>query len=422
VASLGRGIRLVLVEPALGGPGVRFQLIYASRGRFQCGLERRSRGHELGALGDGPFQFAACLSCGCGLLGDRPFEHPHTVVALGQGAIQGVDGLLQRCARTLAIGLLFGTLSQCRAQCAHLFVESRDSRDALAQLRFQFALVPGVPGQTVFELCDARVPQFNVVFQRGEQFLEYGPAAFVGLQCLQVLGVEVACDVQVSLEAGDDLAVSGEPGFEVAVAGGQLRLEITAAARELRLDLSVVLDKSGMGIGIARLARFVRGLAFLQRLLQLRDASLRDGGGGFGSCHLIRERTGTVFGDVAFRDGQLERLLDLDQPLALACQALFDVTQGCRQRLKVDFEAGAVSSMTVLAASEALRKAGGGMCQVSVAVRGSRSVRSVGSNTVCRSGSGCRGHVGLVTSHVQNGQFGRDLEVGLFGWRRLALF
>jgi len=130
---------------------------------------------------------------------------------------------------------------------------------------------------------------------------------------------------QLLFEAGDSVSVSCEPRFEVASARSQLPLEIAAAADELRLDLFVALDELGTGLHLERLARLVRGLAILQGLLQLRDARLRGSRGGFGPGYLIIECTSTLLGDVAFRDSELECLLNLDQPLAFACQALFDV-------------------------------------------------------------------------------------------------
>ena len=136
--------------------------------------------------------------------------------------------------------------------------------------------------------------------------------------------------------------MSSEPGVEVALAGGQLRLELTPAARKLRLDLLVALEELRMDLGITAEARLLGGLALLQRLLQLRDAGLRSGRGSFRSCYLIGKRAGALFRDIAFGNSKLECLLAFEQPLAFACQALFDLTQRARQCLQVDLEAGTI--------------------------------------------------------------------------------
>ena len=100
----------------------------------------------------------------------------------------------------------------------------------------------------------------DVILQRGDQFLENRSAPFVGLQCLQVFDVALAQVAQLLLEAGYGVRVRGETRFEVALAGGQINLEIPPNARELGLQLFVALEELSVSLGIACLTRGFRRL------------------------------------------------------------------------------------------------------------------------------------------------------------------
>jgi len=106
----------------------------------------------------------------------------------------------------------------------------------------------------------------------------------------------------------------------------------------------------------------------VKRLLQLRDARLGGRGCGFRTRNFFGQGSRALLGGGSLCDSQRQRLLDLDQPLALAAQALLDLAQRRGQRLQICLEASAVF------VDDGVRRIGRG----SPADRGRRNVPGVG--------------------------------------------
>ena len=155
-------------------------------------------------------------------------------------------------------------------------------------------------------------------------------AGFRAAQSLRLEGFDGA----IRIIGGEDHLPVDRPPLSKQVLSGQwepakaaLRGVDDVAADWLLGRRAVALDKLRLDSGIACLSRLLGHLAILQGLIQLCDPGLSCGHARLGLGDFVGEQPSAQFVGIACCHGFIERMLDLDQALALARQALFNIAQ-----------------------------------------------------------------------------------------------